>query len=126
MTDSLRISEGHHHSNFGKREMEKVVTSSLRGENWLHCFFFFLTTNNRLGECAFWIENMLHASGLSEGQGRGERKSPTESLFEGHMCYDCSQVLTNIIQSVEGSKKKRFKRKKRFSFANNDYTKLKR
>ena len=41
------------------------------------------------------------------------------------MCYDCSQVLTNIIQSVEGSKKKRFKRKKRFSFAN-DYTKLKR
>lgn len=57
-TDSLHISEGDHHSNFGKREMEKVVTSSLRGEKWLHCLFFFLTTNNRLGECAFWIENM--------------------------------------------------------------------
>ena len=56
-TDSLRISEGDHRPNLGKREMEKVVTSSLRGENWLHCFFFF-TTNNRLGECAFWIENM--------------------------------------------------------------------
>ena len=43
-TDSLRISEGDHHYNFGKREMEKLVTSSLRGENWRHCFLFWQQT----------------------------------------------------------------------------------